>query len=43
MPAIDGFQLFETIGLEMDLPIIMMSMYNNQDYVEFCMGLLTTS
>uniref|UniRef100_A0A7N0RFF3 Response regulatory domain-containing protein n=1 Tax=Kalanchoe fedtschenkoi TaxID=63787 RepID=A0A7N0RFF3_KALFE len=33
MPDIDGFQLLETIGLEMDLPVIMMSMFNNQDYV----------
>ncbi|CAM8914460.1 unnamed protein product [Rhodiola kirilowii] len=34
MPDIDGFQLLETIGLEMDLPVIMMSMYSDQDYVE---------
>uniref|UniRef100_A0A7N0V4H3 Two-component response regulator n=2 Tax=Kalanchoe fedtschenkoi TaxID=63787 RepID=A0A7N0V4H3_KALFE len=33
MPDIDGFQLLETIGLEMDLPVIMMSIYDHQGYV----------
>ncbi|KAL9683377.1 hypothetical protein QQ045_015198 [Rhodiola kirilowii] len=34
MPEIDGFQLLEMIGLEMDLPVIMMSIYDNEDYIK---------
>ncbi|KAF9622720.1 hypothetical protein IFM89_032900 [Coptis chinensis] len=33
MPDMDGFKLIERIGLEMDLPVVMMSSHDNKDVV----------